>query len=225
LDNGPQYCITLWHLLYCVARSRGGLLLLPCFGTGWAYAVTGTNRPTTLLQSQAALLNREHSFYCSYSFGTATLRLNSCDSLPPCRPAGAINCLWTTCLGYYHNCSTYWPTDLKSLICDHEFKYFFIDHFYRHDLNVILNQNIGCLILNQIFFWQHWPMHVMWAGFFLPLRVNSLPLATIYEVKIPLRKWKKSLLFTMKYVPLKVWHQFLLFCCHSHNGELCDKSN
>jgi hypothetical protein len=29
---------------------------------------------------------------------------------------------------------------------------------------------------------------------FLPLRVNSLPLATIYEVKIPLRKWKKSLL-------------------------------
>jgi hypothetical protein len=24
--------------------------------------------------------------------------------------------------------------------------------------------------------------------------VNSLPLATIYEVKIPLRKWKKSLL-------------------------------
>jgi hypothetical protein len=31
-------------------------------------------------------------------------------------------------------------------------------------------------------------------GIFLPLRVNSLPLATIYEVKIPLRKWKKSLL-------------------------------
>jgi hypothetical protein len=25
-------------------------------------------------------------------------------------------------------------------------------------------------------------------------RVNNLPLATIYEVKIPLRKWKKSLL-------------------------------
>jgi hypothetical protein len=32
------------------------------------------------------------------------------------------------------------------------------------------------------------------SGIFLPLRVNSLPLATIYEVKIPLRKWKKSLL-------------------------------
>jgi hypothetical protein len=29
------------------------------------------------------------------------------------------------------------------------------------------------------------------SGIFLPLRVNSLPLATIYEVKIPLRKWKK----------------------------------
>jgi hypothetical protein len=32
------------------------------------------------------------------------------------------------------------------------------------------------------------------SGIFLPLRVKSLPLATIYEVKIPLRKWKKSLL-------------------------------
>jgi hypothetical protein len=32
------------------------------------------------------------------------------------------------------------------------------------------------------------------SGIFLPLRVNSLPLVTIYEVKIPLRKWKKSLL-------------------------------
>jgi hypothetical protein len=36
------------------------------------------------------------------------------------------------------------------------------------------------------------PCHV--SGIFLPLRVKSLPLATIYEVKIPLRKWKKSLL-------------------------------
>jgi hypothetical protein len=36
------------------------------------------------------------------------------------------------------------------------------------------------------------PCHV--SGIFLPLRVNSLPLVTIYEVKIPLRKWKKSLL-------------------------------
>jgi hypothetical protein len=34
------------------------------------------------------------------------------------------------------------------------------------------------------------PCHV--SGIFLPLRVNSLPLATIYEVKIPLRLWKKS---------------------------------
>jgi hypothetical protein len=51
----------------------------------WTAAATqtGTNRPTTLLQSQAALLNREHSFYCSYSFDTAALRLNSCDPLPP----------------------------------------------------------------------------------------------------------------------------------------------
>jgi hypothetical protein len=32
------------------------------------------------------------------------------------------------------------------------------------------------------------------SGIFLPLGVNSLPLAKIYEVKIPLRKWKKSLL-------------------------------
>jgi hypothetical protein len=36
------------------------------------------------------------------------------------------------------------------------------------------------------------PCHV--SGIFLPLRVNSLPLATIYEVKIPLQKWKISLL-------------------------------
>jgi hypothetical protein len=36
------------------------------------------------------------------------------------------------------------------------------------------------------------PCHV--SGIFLPLRVNSLPLAKIYEVKIPLRKWKISLL-------------------------------
>jgi hypothetical protein len=38
----------------------------------------------------------------------------------------------------------------------------------------------------------HWPMSC--ERDFLPLRVNSLPLATIYELKIPLRKWKKSLL-------------------------------
>jgi hypothetical protein len=29
------------------------------------------------------------------------------------------------------------------------------------------------------------------SGIFLPLKVKSLPLATIYEVKIPLQKWKK----------------------------------
>jgi hypothetical protein len=44
----------------------------------------------------------------------------------------------------------------------------------------------------QTFLWNIGPCHV--SGIFLPLRVNSLPLATIYEVKIPLRKWKKSLL-------------------------------
>jgi hypothetical protein len=47
----------------------------------------------------------KHS-YCSYSFGTAALRPNICDSLPPCHPAGAINFIWTTYLGNYHNCST-----------------------------------------------------------------------------------------------------------------------
>jgi hypothetical protein len=40
----------------------------------------------------------------------------------------------------------------------------------------------------------HWPMSCERDFFTLKLRVNSLPLATIYEVKIPLRKWKKSLL-------------------------------
>jgi hypothetical protein len=42
------------------------------------------------------------------------------------------------------------------------------------------------------FYTDNGPCHV--SGIFLPLRVKSLPLATIYEVKIPLRKWKKSLL-------------------------------
>jgi hypothetical protein len=45
--------------------------------------------------------------------------------------------------------------------------------------------NCQCILVNG-------PCHV--SGIFLPLRGNSLPLATIYEVKIPLRKWKKSLL-------------------------------
>jgi hypothetical protein len=54
----------------------------------------------------------------------------------------------------------------------------------------------------------HGPCQV--SGIFLPLRVNSLPLATIYEVKIPLRKWKKSFLqrnpaqMTWAHVQLKV---------------------
>jgi hypothetical protein len=50
------------------------------------------------------------------------------------------------------------------------------------------------LVLNslQIVQKENGPCHV--SGIFLPLRVKSLPLATIYEVKIPLRKWKKSLL-------------------------------
>jgi hypothetical protein len=39
-----------------------------------------------------------------------------------------------------------------------------------------------------------WSMSCERDFFTLKLRVNSLPLATIYEVKIPLRKWKKSLL-------------------------------
>jgi hypothetical protein len=38
------------------------------------------------------------------------------------------------------------------------------------------------------------------SGIFLPLRVNSLPLATIYEVKIPLRKWKNPF---CKGIPLR----------------------
>jgi hypothetical protein len=39
--------------------------------------------------------------------------------------------------------------------------------------------------------------------------VNSLPLATIYEVKIPLRKWKKSLL--QRNPAQMTWHIILYF--------------
>jgi hypothetical protein len=51
------------------------------------------------------------------------------------------------------------------------------------------------------------PCHV--SGIFLPLRVNSLPLATIYEVKIPLRKWKKSLL--QRNPAQMTWHIIIYF--------------
>jgi hypothetical protein len=56
-------------------------------------------------------------------------------------------------------------------------------------LNTFLESKIG---QNKFLESDNGPCHV--SGIFLPLRVNSLPLATIYEVKIPLRKWKKSLL-------------------------------
>jgi hypothetical protein len=55
---------------------------------------------------------------------------------------------------------------------------------------VLIKKQLQTLII--IGPWDNGPCHV--SGIFLPLRVNSLPLATIYEVKIPLRKWKKSLL-------------------------------
>jgi hypothetical protein len=48
--------------------------------------------------------------------------------------------------------------------------------------------------------------------FTLKLRVNSLPLATIYEVKIPLRKWKKSLL--QRNPAQMTWHNvFPILAC------------
>jgi hypothetical protein len=50
------------------------------------------------------------------------------------------------------------------------------------------------------------PCHV--NGIFLPLRVNSLPLATIYEVKISLRKWKISLL--QRNPAQMTWHNIYL---------------
>jgi hypothetical protein len=53
------------------------------------------------------------------------------------------------------------------------------------------------------------PCHV--SGIFLPLRVNSLPLATIYEVKIPLRKWKISLL--QRNPAQMTWPYNVLFIC------------
>jgi hypothetical protein len=52
------------------------------------------------------------------------------------------------------------------------------------------------------------PCHV--SEIFLPLRVNSLPLATIYEVKIPLRKWKNSLL--QRNPAQMTWHNFIRDC-------------
>jgi hypothetical protein len=52
-----------------------------------------------------------------------------------------------------------------------------------HALRVLFSVYLVCSASTHI-----GPCHV--SGIFLPLRVNSLPLATIYEVKIPLRKWK-----------------------------------
>jgi hypothetical protein len=59
------------------------------------------------------------------------------------------------------------------------------------DLNFHLDTlNLHFSINKKVFYWRLCtdigPCHV--SGIFLPLRVNSLPLATIYEVKIPLRK-------------------------------------
>jgi hypothetical protein len=55
------------------------------------------------------------------------------------------------------------------------------------------------------------PCHV--SGIFLPLRVNSLPLATIYEVKIPLRKWKISLL--QRNPAQMTWHISTIYWYHT----------
>jgi hypothetical protein len=53
--------------------------------------------------------------------------------------------------------------------------------------------------------------------------VNSLPLATIYEVKIPLRKWKKSLL--QRNPAQMTWANVFLFSFHCtvilHYSEYC----
>jgi hypothetical protein len=57
------------------------------------------------------------------------------------------------------------------------------------------------------------PCHV--SGIFLPLRVKSLPLATIYEVKIPLRKWKKSLLQRNPAQMTSANVAFYSFCCNT----------
>jgi hypothetical protein len=64
------------------------------------------------------------------------------------------------------------------------------------------------------------PCHV--SGIFLPLRVNSLPLATIYEVKIPLRKWKKSLL--QRNPAQMTWANVYLYIAIRHSPQLCTSS-
>jgi hypothetical protein len=58
---------------------------------------------------------------------------------------------------------------------------------YKHTV-----EEVSRILKNQSVAFDIGPCHV--SRIFLPLRVKSLPLATIYEVKIPLRKWKKSLL-------------------------------
>jgi hypothetical protein len=62
------------------------------------------------------------------------------------------------------------------------------------------------------------------SGIFLPLRVKSLPLATIYEVKIPLRKWKKSLLQRnpAQMTSANVCAQFGM-CCGANQAKMSTK--
>jgi hypothetical protein len=50
--------------------------------------------------------------------------------------------------------------------------------------------------------------------------VNSLPLATIYEVKIPLRKWKKSLL--QRNPAQMTWHNVHI-CVFLGGGVACGR--
>jgi hypothetical protein len=63
------------------------------------------------------------------------------------------------------------------------------------------------------------------SGILLPLRVNSLPLATIYEVKIPLRKWKKSLLqrnpAQMTWAIIPYFRDLQIFISHPKAEHFC----
>jgi hypothetical protein len=69
------------------------------------------------------------------------------------------------------------------------------------------------------------------SGIFLPLRVNSLPLATIYEVKIPLRKWKKSLLqrnpaqMTWAIIPKEILKLFAGATMNNFQFDMAFKNN
>jgi hypothetical protein len=81
----------------------------------------------------------------------------------------------------YRCCITSWGIDQNSR--GHHTKCTLISQPWSHDLWLGRDNNKQTNI---------GPCHV--SGIFLPLRVKSLPLATIYEVKILLQKWKKSLL-------------------------------